>query len=101
MEMSQRVAGFFAIVRYDKRIGTTHICVYVCLCVLQASAGGENPFSVSRAAIMRSCKILGNATYHKCIRDLQACGYITYMPSYHPTLGSMVLLNSFSSLLKQ
>ena len=41
---------------------------------------------------MRLSKIGGNATYHKCINDLHACGYIQYIPSYHPALGSLVYI---------
>ncbi|MCD8741975.1 hypothetical protein LT679_15280 [Mucilaginibacter roseus] len=39
---------------------------------------------------MAYSKIVSIATYHKCIRELDAYGYISYQPSYHPKLGSQV-----------
>lgn len=47
------------------------------------------------SGIYKIAKIGGYATYHKCIKDLQAYGYIQYLPSYHPALGSLVYLNIF------
>lgn len=45
--------------------------------------------------LMRQAKISGMATYHKCMRDLNELGYIRYIPSYNPILGSLVyVLNS-------
>ncbi len=44
---------------------------------------------------MQIAKIRGYATYHKCIKDLHTYGYIEYLPSYHPALGSLVYLNIF------
>lgn len=41
---------------------------------------------------MRGAKIFGLATYHKCIKDLNDFGYISYQPSYNPRVGSRVYL---------
>jgi hypothetical protein len=45
---------------------------------------------VTRRELMAFSKIASVATYHKCIRELDAFGYIRYYPSYHPKLGSQV-----------
>ena len=45
--------------------------------------------------MMQIAKIGGYATYHKCIKDFHTYGYIEYIPSYHPALGSLVYLNIF------
>lgn len=95
MNAADRIAGFFGVVVHDPRITSMHICIYLALCSAHFVAGQENPFSVSRRRIMQACKILGNATYHRCMKDLHQFGYIEYVPSYHPVLGSLVTLRDF------
>lgn len=43
---------------------------------------------------MRIAKINGQATYHKCIKDIKEFGFIEYTPSYHPLLGNQVCLKT-------
>ncbi len=52
----------------------------------------ENPIYISRKKVMYFAHINSIVTYHKCIKELQAFGYIHYNPSYHPGLGSRVHL---------
>ena len=49
---------------------------------------------------MRISKISSKATYHKCLKNLHAQGYIKYEPSYNPFKGSHVFLFNFSDDLK-
>ena len=49
---------------------------------------------------MRISKISSKATYHKCLKNLHALGYIDYQPSYNPFRGSHVILFNFSEDLK-
>jgi hypothetical protein len=49
---------------------------------------------------MRISKISSKATYHKCLKNLHALGYIDYQPSYNPVRGSHVILFNFSEDLK-
>jgi len=44
---------------------------------------------------MKVCKISSNATYHKCIKELNEFGYLRYSPSYNPYKGSLVYLFDF------
>lgn len=46
---------------------------------------------------MQASRIRSIATYHKIIKELQAFGYITYAPSYHPKEGSAIslVMNNF------
>ncbi len=90
--------SFFTVAAQDERLSTAHICVYAALWSI-AVRTPVHPFSISRRELMSACKIYGNATYHKCVRELHQYGYITYVPSYHPILGSLVTLNNFSMLL--
>jgi hypothetical protein len=39
---------------------------------------------------MRLSRIRSKTNYHRCIRDLVTGGYLTYVPSYHPSKGSAV-----------
>jgi hypothetical protein len=49
---------------------------------------------------MRISKISSKATYHKCLKNLHALGYVDYQPSYNPFRGSHVILFNFSEDLK-
>lgn len=60
----------------------------------------RNPISISRDEVMRISKISSKATYHKCLKNLHALGYIKYEPSYNPYKGSLVHLFNFSENLK-
>ena len=42
--------------------------------------------------LMKQAKISAMGTYHKCMRDLKEAGYIRYIPSYNPVLGSLIYL---------
>jgi hypothetical protein len=99
MDIVKRIILFFVIAAEDKRLSTSHICVYLALCAAHGASNFQHPFPISRRKIMRACNIQGIATYHKCIRQLHLFGYIRYFPSYHPTQGSLVELTEFSSLL--
>ena len=41
---------------------------------------------------MKAAHIQSIVTYHKVIGELQAFGYLHYLPSYHPLKGSAVSL---------
>lgn len=42
---------------------------------------------------MKLSKIKSTATYHKCINDLTAFGYIDYEPSYDHFKGSKIIIH--------
>jgi hypothetical protein len=86
------LTSFFATATKDNRISTLHICVYMALFQCWHINDFQNPVRVTRKQIMRIAKVR-RTTYHKCMNDLQAFGYIEYMPSYHPVLGSAVCLH--------
>ncbi|MBN8837146.1 MAG: hypothetical protein J0I09_07805 [Sphingobacteriia bacterium] len=75
----------------DTRITHLHICVYMALFQYWHLNGFQNPVQVSRRQIMLAAKVK-RTTYHKCIKDLHNYGYIEYLPSYHPLLGSAVYM---------
>ena len=99
MNASERMRRFLTIAGYDERLTTSHLVVYLALCIKQSENEQCSSFSISRRKIMQCCKIRGLATYHKCIKDLHRFGYIDYVPSYHPAAGSLVTLKDFELVL--
>jgi hypothetical protein len=85
-------ADFIAIVRLinDQRITVWHISLYVALLHKLKENSFKNPVSITRTEVMKLAHIGGIATYHKYIKELHEYGYIEYLPSYDPSLGSQV-----------
>ena len=99
-EMKKReihlLAGFFKAIEEDACIGSTHISLYIALYYFYCLNLFSNPIFIRRADVMKSSKISGIATYHKCMRDLITGGYIEYKPSFHPAVASEVIINEFT-----
>lgn len=83
--------GFFTRILRDPRISATHISVYSVLYTLCLS-GGTDTICITSHQVMAMAKISAGNTYHRCIRDLAAFGYIIYEPSYNRFVGSKVKL---------
>jgi hypothetical protein len=56
----------------------------------------KNPITITRDEMMKGSKIASNATYHKCIKDLQRLGYLDYNPSFNPYSGTSITVHNFS-----
>ena len=76
----------------DSRMLATHVSLFTALFVCWQRSDFHNPFQVNRRELMSLSKIASIATYHKCMKELNAFGYLSYHPSYHPKNGSLVLL---------
>lgn len=90
---AQELAGYGKLLkrmRSDGRLNATHVSLFTALFVHWQRNGFASPFAVTRRELMAFSKIASIATYHKCIQELDAFGYIRYQPSYHPKLGSQV-----------
>lgn len=74
----------------NNRILATHVSLFTALFVCWQHGGFNSPFAVTRKKLMAYSRIASIATYHKCIKELDAFGYIRYQPSYHPIRGSLV-----------
>lgn len=92
MEEVKELTKFYAAIKNDNRIGTTHISLYMALFQFYNLNGLCNPVCITRSSVMEVSKISGLATYHKCIKDLHEFGYIQYLPSYNPAISSQVYL---------
>lgn len=100
MNYIKHLTGFFDKVINDHSLNPTHISLYIALFQFWNCNRFRNPISISRDEVMRISKISSKATYHKCLKNLHALGYIKYEPSYNPYRGSMVHLFNFSENLK-
>jgi hypothetical protein len=74
----------------DPFIGPIHISLYVSLLTFYKKENLKSPISVFRRDVMKQSKIGSRDTYYKCLNDLKMCGYIQYIPSFNPLLGSLV-----------
>src|ERR1017187_1568752 len=83
------LSSFLQHAQHDARVSSTHISVYCALFEQWLANDCVNPFAITRRKVMGLSKI-SIATYHKCISELQAFGYILYSPSYHPAKGSSI-----------
>lgn len=86
----------------NDQISPYHISLYGSLLQFWILSRLENPFRICRKEIMICSKIKSIATYHKCIKDLCAEGFIIYFPSFDPSRGSSVaIISSEEALNKQ
>ena len=95
MNYIKHLTLFFQRVAVDDRLLPSHVSLYMSLFQMWNVNRFENPISISRGEVMKISKISGTTTYHKCMRELQAYGYIQYKPSYNPLKGSRVILHSY------
>ena len=92
METLEPLSDFFLAIENDYRISTTHIGIYAALLQYWKEQKYVNPITVFSYEVMTKSKISASTTYHKCIRDLNAYGYIRYVPSYKRNHGSKVYI---------
>jgi len=83
MEERITLAVFFKAISGDPRIGLSHICLYCTLLQFLHIQDGSDPVMIRSDEVMKTSKIAGLATYHRCIRDLHEFGYIRYVPSFN------------------
>lgn len=97
MNYIRHLTGFYDKIQQDERLNPTHISLYLALFQFWNINHFQNPISISRNEMMRLSKISALGTYHKCIKELQAFGYIEYIPSFNPYKGSLVNLYNFEN----
>ena len=74
----------------DERIKQGHITLYLAFFYLWNKKFFKETLTINREIIMERAKIKSKTTYHNHLRDLDAWGYLTYYPSYHPSRGSKI-----------
>ena len=93
MDLQSAICSFMDRVGEDHRVGPTHISLFVAILYFYRKQEYRMPIYVYRKELMKQAKISADGTYHKGMRELKAYGYIGYVPSYNPALGSLVYLN--------
>lgn len=88
------LSRFLEAIQADPRIGANHISLYTVLLQLGFEQATYSPVLAFRDEIMVKAKILGRATYHKYLNDLNDFGYIQYIPSYNHRKKSKFYLQS-------
>lgn len=76
----------------DSRVNVWHLGLYMVFLYLSNQNNRENPITISRRRVMKLARFKSTATYHKCIKDLIAFGYIDYHPTYDYYQGTRVFL---------
>lgn len=92
MQIVDHLYQFMNRIPDDPRIGATHISLYVAILTNFRNHTLADPISVFSRNLMKQSKIAGNGTYFKCLQDLKTAGYIHYIPSSNPFLGSLIYL---------
>lgn len=100
MNYIKHLTGFYEKATQDNTLKPTHISIYLGLFQFWNFNRFRNPISISRDEVMRISKIHSKATYHKCLKNLHASGYIIYLPSYNPFVGSQVIMVDLSLELR-
>ncbi|RXK86980.1 hypothetical protein ESB13_09415 [Filimonas effusa] len=88
-----QLTGFYTVAIRDERLSSIHISVYMALFQYWNLNSFKNPIYITRREVMQKAKVQ-QTSYHKCMRELHAFGYIKYIPSYHPVLGSQVYIKN-------
>jgi len=79
----------------DGQLTPWHIALLSGILFVSSASDKTGFFQVSRRKLKSFSKIRANGTYHKCLSDLVRMGYVEYLPSYDPFLGSrMKLVNA-------
>lgn len=66
----RELTNFFSVIRSDRRIGITHISLYVALFQFYNLNLLNNPIQIDTTAVMEVAKINRLATYPRCMNDL-------------------------------
>ena len=96
MNYIKHLTGFFNKAADENQLNPTHISLYLALFQCWNVNRFKNPTGISRDEIMNASKINSNATYHKCMKDLQTLGFIEYLPTYNPHSSSNIIMINFS-----
>jgi hypothetical protein len=81
----------------DSRITPFHFSLYMALFHQWNSAMFPEQLSIARSEIMRFSKLGSVNTYTKCLKELHTFGYIEYVPSKNPYVGSSVNMYRFDN----
>lgn len=90
--MNYLPAAFLRKAADDPRLLPSHLSLVMAVFYFRNDDTPVAPTRISRSKLMRFSRIRSIATYHKCLKELIAFGYINYEPSYHPKNASSIWL---------
>jgi len=97
MDFNTALYGFMNMIREDPRLGPSHISLYLAILYYYKQQNYHSPISIYSRELKKQARIAAAGTYHKCMQDLEESGYIQYLPSYNPVLGSLIYLTKIES----
>lgn len=89
MKLSFPVDNFLKRAAADERLLPTHLSLFMAI-FFYSKDDAKAEFQVCRRELMQYSRIKSLGTYHKCMSELVAFGYITYSPSYDPIRASRI-----------
>jgi len=89
--LHEAILRFLSRIKDDPQVGPSHISLFIVLVVRGGNAGIVVFDSCLRAAICNDAKI-SERTFHRCVRELHASGYLQYRPSYNPLKKNKLML---------
>ncbi|MBB1149752.1 hypothetical protein H4K35_06335 [Myroides sp. NP-2] len=101
MNYIKHLNSWFEIIKTKTEATPTHIALYVMLFHLWNQHRFAPSFGINRQHMVNLCKIGSNSTYSKCMRELNAWGWIIYKPTKSKYGVSEVSIVPYQQLLKQ
>jgi hypothetical protein len=92
MEGFKAFMDFFIDSDGDTRLAPVHLWLYMALLHQWAASCFETPLVIRRDELLRVVRV-SRKTYHKCMRELHAYGYIVYVRSFDPFKSSVVYIS--------
>lgn len=93
----EELSVFYRAILDDCRISATHISLYMALFQCWNLNCFKCPVFFKSKTIMPMAKISSRATYHKCMNDLVAFGYVRYIASYNPLIPNQAFFNCYNN----
>jgi hypothetical protein len=90
VEVHNIIFEFLSAAAEDYRIAPNHISLFMAIVFFHQRQNYQVPISIHSKELMRQAKIQSPSTYTKCMYELKEYGFIDYIPSYNPLLGSLI-----------
>ena len=92
MKLGEPLDLFLARAGNDDRLLPTHMSLFMAILYHSDGNFSSRPFRITRRKLMLYSRIKSKATYHRCLSELVAYGYITYRPSFDPIRASTMTI---------
>ena len=79
----------------DERLNPSHISLYMAIFQEWNSARFPGELYINRQQLMKTSKVRSQSGYHRSIKELDAFGYLEYIPSHNPYQGSRIKMFTF------